>query len=55
LNSWKSTGLSACAPPLSTFIIGTGSATERARLERRVDLDGRVAAAVEDMAAVDLR
>ena len=25
MNSWKSTELSACAPPLSTFIIGTGS------------------------------
>ena len=24
MNSWKSTLLSACAPPLSTFIIGTG-------------------------------
>jgi hypothetical protein len=25
MNSWKSTLLSACAPPLRTFIIGTGS------------------------------
>ena len=25
MNSWKSTELSAWAPPLSTFIIGTGS------------------------------
>ncbi len=25
MNSWKSTLLSACAPPFSTFIIGTGS------------------------------
>jgi len=25
MNSWKSTLLSAWAPPLSTFIIGTGS------------------------------
>src|SRR3954451_23272957 len=25
MNSWKSTLLSACAPPLSTFIMGTGS------------------------------
>ena len=25
MNSWKSTELSACAPPLTTFIIGTGS------------------------------
>jgi hypothetical protein len=25
MNSWKSTSLSAWAPPLSTFIIGTGS------------------------------
>ena len=24
MNSWKSTELSACEPPLSTFIIGTG-------------------------------
>ena len=25
MNSWKSMGLSACAPPLMMFIIGTGS------------------------------
>ncbi len=25
MNSWKSMELSACTPPLSTFIIGTGS------------------------------
>ena len=25
MNSWKSTALSAWAPPFSTFIIGTGS------------------------------
>ena len=25
MNSWMSMGLSACAPPFSTFIIGTGS------------------------------
>ena len=25
MNSWKSTLLSECTPPLSTFIIGTGS------------------------------
>jgi hypothetical protein len=25
MNSWKSIGLSACAPPLMMFIIGTGS------------------------------
>ena len=25
MNSWKSTGLSACSPPLMMFIIGTGS------------------------------
>ena len=25
MNSWKSTLLSACSPPLMTFIIGTGS------------------------------
>ena len=25
MNSWKSTELSACAPPFKTFIIGTGS------------------------------
>jgi hypothetical protein len=24
MNSWKSIELSACAPPLRTFIIGTG-------------------------------
>ena len=24
MNSWKSIGLSACAPPLTMFIIGTG-------------------------------
>ena len=33
MNSWKSTLLSACAPPLSTFIIGTGS-TPRAQRRR---------------------
>ena len=25
MNSWMSIGLSACAPPLTMFIIGTGS------------------------------
>ena len=25
MNSWKSTGASECAPPLTMFIIGTGS------------------------------
>ena len=25
MNSWKSIGLSACAPPLMMFIIGTGN------------------------------
>ena len=34
MNSWKSTLLSACAPPFSTFIIGTGST--RARLAAEV-------------------
>ena len=29
MNSWKSTLLSACAPPLSTFIIGTGRTWSR--------------------------
>jgi hypothetical protein len=24
MNSWKSIGLSACTPPLTMFIIGTG-------------------------------
>ena len=27
MNSWMSRGLSACAPPFTTFIIGTGSVT----------------------------
>ena len=27
MNSWRSSGLSAWAPPLTTFIIGTGSET----------------------------
>ena len=39
MNSWKSTELSAWAPPLSTFIIGTGSS---ARLAAAVEL-GQVA------------
>jgi hypothetical protein len=30
MNSWKSTLLSACAPPLRMFIIGTGSTCARA-------------------------
>ena len=34
MNSWKSTLLSAWAPPLSTFIIGTGST--RARLAAEI-------------------
>ena len=25
MNSWMSSGLSACAPPFTTFIMGTGS------------------------------
>ena len=29
MNSWKSSGLSACAPPLMMFIIGTGSTAAR--------------------------
>ncbi len=33
MNSWKSTELSACAPPLSTFIIGTGSTFACSRVE----------------------
>ena len=49
MNSWKSTLLSACAPPFSTFIIGTGStrggvaaevAPERQTLLRRRRLRG---------------
>jgi hypothetical protein len=28
MNSWKSTRLSACAPPFTTFIIGTGNTCE---------------------------
>ena len=33
MNSWKSTELSACAPPLSTFIIGTGRIVRRLAAE----------------------
>ena len=33
MNSWKSTVLSACAPPLSTFIIGTGRTCARLAAE----------------------
>jgi hypothetical protein len=30
MNSWMSMGLSACAPPLMMFIIGTGSSEAKA-------------------------
>ena len=33
MNSWKSTELSACAPPLRTFIIGTGRTCARVAAE----------------------
>ena len=33
MNSWKSTLLSACAPPLRMFIIGTGSSVRRGAAE----------------------
>ena len=46
MNSWKSTELSAWAPPLSTFIIGTGRTS---RLAAAVEL-GEVA--VERLAGV---
>ena len=36
MNSWKSTELSAWAPPLSTFIIGTGSTMRLAAALRSV-------------------
>ena len=45
MNSWKSIGLSACAPPLTMFIIGTGSSARRGAadiaIERRVVGGGR--------------
>ena len=44
MNSWKSTELSACAPPLRTFIIGTGSTCARVAAEvapQRLALLGR--------------
>ena len=44
MNSWKSTELSACAPPLSTFIIGTGRIARRLAAEvapQRLALLGR--------------
>src|SRR5581483_7782625 len=45
MNSWKSTGLSACAPPLSTFIIGVGSsgaAAPASARHRERDAEDRV-------------
>src|SRR5215218_4660829 len=67
MNSWKSTELSACAPPLSTFIIGSGGAggrqrdaedrvrAEAALVGRAVELDQRgvEAGLVEHVAARD--
>ena len=50
MNSWKSIGLSACTPPLTMFIIGTGSsradgaadiAVERRAVRDRRGLGGR--------------
>ena len=44
MNSWKSTELSAWAPPLSTFIIGTGRIARRLAAEvapQRLALLGR--------------
>ena len=38
MNSWKSTGLSACTPPLSTFIVGTGSSGIDVAGERLVQI-----------------
>ena len=44
MNSWKSTGLSACAPPFSTFSIGVGSSVgvraRRGSGQRLVELGG---------------
>ena len=45
MNSWKSIGLSACAPPLMMFIIGTGSSRA----------DGAADIAVERLALGDRR
>ena len=43
MNSWKSTELSACAPPLSMFIIGTGSTCARLAAEVAVERQARLA------------
>ncbi len=51
MNSWKSTELSAWAPPLSTFIIGTGSSSARRRRRARPD-SGRAAARESAAAAL---
>jgi hypothetical protein len=40
MNSWKSIELSACAPPLMTFSIGTGSTCASAPTEVAVERDG---------------
>src|SRR5437879_2901391 len=54
MNSWMSRPLSACAPPLTTFMSGTGRrrAPEGAGVEPDLDLHGRVAARVEHLARV---
>src|SRR5437867_2538768 len=57
MNSCTSTLLSACTPPFSTFIIGTGGdgrTTGRAGLEEDLDLDGGIAARVQDLPACDV-
>ena len=43
MNSWKSTLLSACAPPLRMFIIGTGSDSAPPSVERGQVLVERLA------------
>ena len=37
MNSWKSIGLSACTPPLTMFIIGTGSSARRGAADIAVE------------------
>ena len=41
MNSWKSIGLSACAPPLMMFIIGTGRTRRRGAAEVAVERQAR--------------
>src|SRR5258708_7902873 len=53
MNSRMAIGLSAWPPPLLLFILGPGAA-EGAALQPDIVLDGRIAPAVENLAASDI-